>query len=325
MNPVLQHMKGNNSNSCSDVFSGLYFTGNQQQQKLCVVWLGNVVLIPLYQSRCLIDSRVHLSITQRAYMPKCVICNLITPSFNVEGKPAKYCRNCKTQEMVRSYKQGTMCTVCNSKVSHFNYPGLKPKYCSACATERMVNVHLKNKCKICQSKEARYNVPGQKPQFCRGCKSETMINTKDKKCLTCRLKSPSFNVPGSCPRYCKSCKLEGMVNVVEEKREMKKMKNKQINSNSSDDGVEQTKQLVKQLKGTIRKLKIQNRDLTRRNTMLELENNDLASRIAEGGGSAEIIVQKRKRRKVSKRSKAPRKTAVDEPPARKANLVSAFV
>ena len=106
---------------------------------------------------------------------------------------------------------------------------------------------------------------------------------------------------------------------------MKKMKNKQINSNSSDDGVEQTKQLVKQLKGTIRKLKIQNRDLTRRNTMLELENNDLASRIAEGGGSAEIIVQKRKRRKVSKRSKAPRKTAVDEPPARKANLVSAFV
>ena len=143
---------------------------------------------------------------------KCIECKLKVPSFNIEGKTAHYCGDCKKDGMVNTKTK--MCEDCKKKAPHYNYKGQKtPIYCSDCKKDDMIDVITK-KCIECKEKVPSFNVEGKKEAlYCKDCKSDDMIDVKHKKCVTCKKKIPNFNVKGKLPEYCGDCKTDEMVDV----------------------------------------------------------------------------------------------------------------
>ena len=134
-------------------------------------------------------------------------CGRVQPSFNIEGKPAKYCSNCKTDGMIDVFSKKCFC----KKVQpSYNIEGNPPKFCFDCKTESMVNV-VSKRC-VCGKGRARYNKDGEAPNYCNLCKTNDMLNVADKKCF-CNKARPTFNKEGEPPKYCIQCKKDDMVNV----------------------------------------------------------------------------------------------------------------
>jgi len=133
------------------------------------------------------------------------------PHFNLEGLKAKFCVNCKDNDMIdlRHIK----CN-CGKTRPCFNFEGLKPEYCASCRLDSMINV-VDKRC-ICNKSIPGYNFEGLKPEYCKNCMKEGMVDLVHNKC-ECGKARPTFNLVGLKAKYCVSCKTLGMTNVVDEK------------------------------------------------------------------------------------------------------------
>jgi len=141
---------------------------------------------------------------------RCITCNVKCPYFNFEGKPPKYCADCKENDMVNV--RSTRCITCNVKCPYFNFEGESPKYCNKCKADGMIDVRSP-KCIKCKRKRSIYNFEGESAKYCTDCKENDMIDVLNPKCITCNVKCPYFNFEGKPPKYCNKCKADGMVNV----------------------------------------------------------------------------------------------------------------
>jgi len=76
-------------------------------------------------------------------------------SFNVQGEPARFCKNCANDNMVNVVSK--MCE-CGKARPSFNIPGKKATHCVDCKRDNMVDV----KNKLCECGKARpsFNIPG---------------------------------------------------------------------------------------------------------------------------------------------------------------------
>jgi len=134
-------------------------------------------------------------------------CGKALPSFNFKGKKANYCNQCKEEGMEDVKHERCFC---GKARPNFNVKGKKAKYCSQCKTEGMENV-VDKKC-VCGKARPNFNVKGKKAKYCGQCKTEWMEDVKHKRCF-CGKSYPSFNVNGKKGKYCGQCKTEGMENV----------------------------------------------------------------------------------------------------------------
>ena len=139
------------------------------------------------------------------------VCGSAYPSFNFPGQSKKYCKKCKTEEMIDiSYPK---CKTCLIKQPIFNIPGqTKGLFCKNCRTEEMIDV-VSHKCVECLAVRPNFNIPGENAKYCSSCKHDGMVNVTSPKCIGCLEKRPNFNLPGMKPSYCSSCKTEDMCDV----------------------------------------------------------------------------------------------------------------
>jgi len=140
---------------------------------------------------------------------KCVICKKINPSFNIEGEYARYCKNCKTDEMIDV--NHIKCIECKLIRPSFNIDGLTAKYCENCKTEEMVNV-VNNFCIKCKKINSSFNFKGLKAEYCLKCKTDDMINVKKLRCINEDCKNIAYyNIYGEIPKYCINHKTDKMI------------------------------------------------------------------------------------------------------------------
>ena len=170
-----------------------------------------------YKHRENLEELIHKIDTSK----KCITCKKKRSIFNLEGKDAQYCGDCKTDNMinVRSKK----CIKCKSREACFNLEGGRREYCSDCKTDNMINVKSK-KCIKCGLKQPSFNLENKTALYCSDCKEDNMIDVRSLKCIICKLKGPSFNLIGESPRYCGDCKTNNMVNVTSKKCVICKLK-----------------------------------------------------------------------------------------------------
>ncbi|MEX0597858.1 MAG: hypothetical protein WD512_15310, partial [Candidatus Paceibacterota bacterium] len=106
------------------------------------------------------------------------------PSYNYPGETkGLYCITHKKDDMVNVKKEECLggCGVTPS----FNYPGERPKYCKICKSDDMIEViHDKCKHKNCNGRKiALFNFPDKKDKlYCIQHKEEGMINLRTKRC-----------------------------------------------------------------------------------------------------------------------------------------------
>nr|QBK92003.1 MAG: endonuclease [Pithovirus LCPAC304] len=135
-------------------------------------------------------------------------CGKKRPSFNLKGKPAKYCMECKTTEMI--CVRDKLCH-CGKKRPSFNSKGNPAKYCSACKTDKMINV-VNKRCH-CGKSQPFFNLKGEPAKYCSACKTNEMVNVRAKKCF-CGKRQPAYNLKGKPAEHCAKCKTTEMIDVV---------------------------------------------------------------------------------------------------------------
>ena len=93
--------------------------------------------------RCFLHKETHMKLSS-------VFCNCgkNLPNFNVEGLNAKFCSECKTDEMVDVKHKKCLCG--NSQPT-YNYKNLVAKYCITCKLDEMIDV----KHKLCKCGKVR--------------------------------------------------------------------------------------------------------------------------------------------------------------------------
>lgn len=133
-------------------------------------------------------------------------CGKARPTYNYEGLTAKFCKLCKTDDMINVNDKKCKCGL---SIPTFNIKGLKPEYCAKCKTEEMINVS-NQPCKCGKSSRPIFNFEGCKPEYCAKCKTNEMIDVAHSKCF-CGKVQPSFNFKGLQPKYCVKCKLDDMI------------------------------------------------------------------------------------------------------------------
>ena len=110
----------------------------------------------------------------------------------------------------------------NKRRASFNVVGKSAIYCKDCKTDGMINVRSTNFTCIFISEDGKrcttqptFNIPGERPKYCRKHKDHTMINTLNRKCIKCTAIA-YYNVFGeSMPKYCYLHKNDSMINVKE--------------------------------------------------------------------------------------------------------------
>jgi len=142
-------------------------------------------------------------------------------SFNVIGKPPRYCSQHKETEMINTASNKCIHADRDTnekciKRASYNYPNYKhPKYCLRHKLDGMTNVASK-KCrhKGC-SRRAIFNYEGRSPEYCFRHKENNMIDVYSKKCKESGcIKQPSFNYPNKISYiYCGEHKKEGMIDL----------------------------------------------------------------------------------------------------------------
>jgi len=138
-------------------------------------------------------------------------CGKNFPNFNYEGLPAKFCSECKLDNMIDVKHKKCLC---GKSQPTYNYINLIAKYCILCKLDNMIDV----KHKLCKCGKVRptFNYNGLNPEYCASCKLNNMINVVDQKCK-CGKATPSFNYEELQPKYCASCKLDNMIDVISKK------------------------------------------------------------------------------------------------------------
>lgn len=148
-------------------------------------------------------------------MVKCQTCSRVA-HYGLPEKPARFCRDHKTSEMVN--RTGKLCAFagCTSTSHSFNLPGMKGAFCKKHKTPEMVN-RVNTLCarKGCTSTSNVFDFPGGKGRFCKAHASSLMVNVRSVECehKGCESKSRNFDVSGGKGRFCEEHKLEGMINV----------------------------------------------------------------------------------------------------------------
>jgi hypothetical protein len=139
---------------------------------------------------------------------KC-FCGKSQPTYNYKGMAAKYCTECKEIDMMDVKHK--LCK-CNKVRPTFNFKGLNAEYCFECKLENMIDVLEKRFCKICKKTRPNFNFEGLKPEYCSKCKLENMLDLVHNLC-NCGKNHPTYNFIGLKAEYCLQCKLENMVDV----------------------------------------------------------------------------------------------------------------
>ena len=149
-------------------------------------------------------------------MTWCVVCRLNgknkQATFNKPNLKARYCKGCKTDDMVNVVSP--RCVSCN-KIPNFNHPiETKGKYCADHRLEGMIDVMHRKCFNFDCDKQPAYNYPNEsKGLYCAKHKLDGMVNVVSRRCVSCD-KQPTYNHPNETKgKYCVEHKLEGMVDV----------------------------------------------------------------------------------------------------------------
>ena len=137
---------------------------------------------------------------------KC-FCKKSQPIYNFKDLKAEYCASCKLDDMIDV--KHNLCK-CGKVRPHFNYEGLKAEYCASCKLDNMVDVTCK-KCK-CGKVRPNFNYEGLKPEYCSLCKLNGMVDLNHERCV-CGISQPTYNYKDLSAKYCIKCKLEDMIDV----------------------------------------------------------------------------------------------------------------
>ena len=141
----------------------------------------------------------------------CNKCKKVLPTFNFKGLKAEYCVSCKTDGMINVKDEPCKCG--KSTRPNFNFEGLRPEYCSKCMIDGMINVT--HKLCICETSQPSFNYEGLVPEYCKLCKEPDMIMIKKRLCIKCNQKQATYNLFGLKAKYCNQCKTNEMINVVD--------------------------------------------------------------------------------------------------------------
>jgi len=114
------------------------------------------------------------------YASQLCYCGKSRPSFNYEGKPAEYCKDCAKDDDMVNVKD-KKCIKCNTKHPSFNYKGKPARYCKDCAKDDMIDVKSK-KCIKCNTKHPNFNYEGKPAEYCKDCAADDMVNVVSNKC-----------------------------------------------------------------------------------------------------------------------------------------------
>jgi hypothetical protein len=136
-------------------------------------------------------------------------CGKCQPTYNYEGLVANFCIECKKNDMIDV--KHNMC-FCGKVRPTFNYYREKAKYCSDCKLNNMIDVTEKRFCKNCNKTRPTFNYKDMKPEYCSKCKLNDMIDLVHKLCF-CGKVQPTYNYKGKDAVYCKECKESDMIDV----------------------------------------------------------------------------------------------------------------
>jgi hypothetical protein len=136
-------------------------------------------------------------------------CGKCQPTYNYEGLIAKYCIDCKKDNMIDVKHK--LCN-CGKVRPSFNFVGLKAEYCSSCKLDNMIDINEKRFCKICNETRPSFNYPDLKPEYCSKCKINGMIDVIHDTC-ECGKCQPTYNYEGLIANYCIDCKKDNMIDV----------------------------------------------------------------------------------------------------------------
>lgn len=127
-------------------------------------------------------------------------------SFGIKGEKPTCCKNCKTEDMIRSYNN--ICE-CGTRVS---YGYENPTHCSKCRLPDMTNL-TERFCDECKSR-VRYGFPLNYPTKCAQHKQDGMILNPTKKCSMCTEKA-KYGVKQAI--HCEKHKKPNEIDLVERK------------------------------------------------------------------------------------------------------------
>lgn len=136
--------------------------------------------------------------------------------YGYKNKPAKYCKDHKTDDMINL--SGYICAegVCIIRASYGYQKGDKKLYCDEHQKCGMDNV-VSRMCLTCKKVQPTYNKPEEtKPLYCSGCALEGMVNVKDNKCKTCNKIIATFGYKGGKAEYCSADQLPNMIDVTKD-------------------------------------------------------------------------------------------------------------
>lgn len=146
---------------------------------------------------------------------RCIKCNKGARTYNLEGQPARYCKKCKTADMINIKAISKLCPRCNKRQKFYNFAGEKDGlYCGNCKDEDMIDIR-NNKCEKCHKHQKNFNYPTEKKAiYCGKCREKGMIYISRKRCEKCNIYFPVFNYKGEKKGiYCFNCKEDTMENV----------------------------------------------------------------------------------------------------------------
>jgi hypothetical protein len=139
-----------------------------------------------------------------------------SPSFNIAGGKAKFCKLHKSPEMIDVNNPRCQYDDCKSINPSFNIKGEKRGlFCSKHKTATMIDI-IGKKCEHIGCDLAPiYNLQGGKGRYCKSHKTADMINVKNKRCEYpgCESTSPLYGITNGIAQFCKTHKTLEMVNV----------------------------------------------------------------------------------------------------------------
>jgi hypothetical protein len=147
----------------------------------------------------------------------------VIPSYNYPGFRPKYCKRCKSDDMIEVIHNRCQHKDCNGrKMALFNFPGEKLKlYCSQHKESGMINLTTKRcahpKCSDAKiATGALYGLPGQETIYCNVHKDPGMIIFPHKKCIhpECSGKEPAIFAIKSRAEYCEQHAPEGYMCII---------------------------------------------------------------------------------------------------------------